>query len=131
MKLARAKLAEEISRRLRSGEASDRIASQVAALLIDGGHTSELNSLLRDIQEVRTQENGIVEVTAASAHPLTSEQRAEIEQTTRRHYPGTTQVIIHHHQDSDAVGGVSLSYANASQDLTIRAKLNKLRTLTA
>ncbi len=131
MKLARGKLAQEIARRIDKGESLEQVARQVAALLIDSGKTSELNSLLRDVQELRARQHGIVEVTAASAFALTAQQRTEIEQATRGHYPFAKKVIIHHQQDTEVVGGVSLSFANASLDLTIRAKLNQLRTLTA
>lgn len=131
MKLARKKLANEITARLESGQTADAIANQVAALLIDSGQTSELNSLTRDVQELRAQRSGIVEVIAASAHTLTGEQRKQIEDTAKKHYPQAKQVIIHHEQNPDVVGGVSLSFANATVDLTIRAKLNQLRTLTS
>lgn len=131
MKLARNKLADEITARLQAGESTKAVANQVAALLIDSGQTAELNSLLRDVQEIRASRSGIVEVTASSAHPLTDEQRKEIEQTTKKYYPNTKKVIVHHQQNQEVVGGVSLSFANASLDLTIRAKLNQLRTLTA
>jgi F0F1-type ATP synthase delta subunit len=130
VKLARRKLASEIAKRLDSGEAMPHVARAVAALLIDTNKTSELNSLLRDVQEIRARQNGIVEVTASSAHLLTDEQRSDIEKATRRQYPNAKKIIIHHQQNPDIVGGVSLSFANASLDLTIRAKLNRLRALT-
>jgi F0F1-type ATP synthase delta subunit len=131
MKWSRVKLAEEIAHRLESGQPANQIAREVAALLIDSGRTSELNSLLRDVQELRARQNGIVEVTAASAHPLTTEQRSEIQQATRGQYPNAKEIIIHHEQNPNVVGGLSLSFANADLDMTIRAKLNQLRTLTA
>jgi len=131
VKLARARLAEEMVRRLDGGTSMDDVARQVAALLIDSGKTSELNSLLRDVQELRAQNSGVVEVTADSAYPLTSEQRTEIEQAARAQYPNTKQVIIHHRRNPDVIGGITLSFANARLDLTIRDKLNQLRTLTA
>lgn len=131
MKLPRHKLAVEISRRLDSGEPKERIAREVAALLIENGQTSELNSLLRDVQEYRAQQNGIVEVNAESAYELGNEQRKNIEDAIRIQYPQTKKVIIHHQLNPHVVGGLSLSFANAKLDLTIRAKLNKLRTLTA
>lgn len=130
MKLARRKLAAEVVRRLESGQPSNVVAREVAALLIDNNQTAEVNSLLRDVQELRAQK-GVVEVTATSAYALTEEQRGEIEKVAREQYPRAKKVIIHHRQNPEVVGGISLSFPGASLDLTIRAKLNQLRTLTA
>jgi F0F1-type ATP synthase delta subunit len=130
MKIPQKKLAQEITDRLGKGIDSRQLANEVAAYLIDSGQTSALSSVLRDVQEIRAEKDGIVEVIASSAYPLSAEQKAEIESAAKKQYPNMKQVIIHHDLDTNVVGGVSLSFANASLDLTIRAKLNQLRALT-
>lgn len=128
MKFERRKLASEIAQRMQSGEP---VAREVAAYLIDSGKTSELNSLLRDVADIRREQSSIIEMTATSAFPLNAEQTSEIEGLVKKQYPAVKQVVIHNELNSDVIGGVSLSLPGASLDLTIRAKLNKLRKLTA
>ncbi|MBW3569414.1 F0F1 ATP synthase subunit delta [Candidatus Parcubacteria bacterium] len=128
MKFERRKLASEIARRMQTGQP---VAHEVAAYLIDSGKTSELNSLLRDVTDIRCDQSAIIELTATSAFPLSSEQISEIESLVKKRYPTVKQVVIHNELNPDVIGGISLSLPGASLDLTIRAKLNKLRTLTA
>lgn len=111
-------------------EDGELVARQIAAYLIDTGKTSELNSLLRDITDIRAEQNGIVELSATTAFALSSEQTAEVEDLVKKQYPSAKQVIIHNELNPDVIGGVSLSMPRASLDLTIRAKLNKLKSLT-
>lgn len=130
MKLNRRKLAEEIAKRLASGEPTANLSREVAAYLVDAGKTSELNSLLRDVAVIRAEQNGIIELTAESAFALSPEQSSQIENLAKKQYPQAKQVIIHNQQNPEVIGGVSLSMPSASLDLSIRGKLNKLRTLT-
>lgn len=130
MKLNRRKLAEEIAKRLANGESTANLSREVAAYLVDAGKTSELNSLLRDVAVIRAEQNGIIELTAESAFALSPEQSSQIENLAKKQYPQAKQVIIHNQQNPEVIGGVSLSMPSASLDLSIRGKLNKLRTLT-
>lgn len=131
MKLNRRKLSAQIAKRLEGGESAEKLSREIAAYLIDTGNTSQLNSLLRDVAVLRAEQNGIVELTATSAFPLMSEQTDEIKAIAKKHYPGAKQVIIHNDINPKVIGGVSLSMPSANLDLTIRAKLNKLRELTS
>lgn len=103
------------------------LAKGVAAFLIDTGKTSDLDSLMRDVIEVRASKQGIVELTARSAFALSPPLKSEIESLVSKQYPEVQKVIIHEIVDKSVIGGVHLQFANASLDLTIRAKLNKLR----
>lgn len=128
MKLNRSKLALEITRRINTGES---VAREIAAYLIDTGKTSELNSILRDIVQIRADQSGIVELTATSAFKISAEQTAQVEDLAKKQYPKAKQIITHNEINPDVIGGIAISMPSASLDLTIRAKLNKLRTLTA
>lgn len=107
------------------------LAMEVAAFLMDLGSISDLDSLMRDVIEIRGREDGVVELTARSAHSLTSEIKTEVEAIAKRLYPGAREVIIHEINDPSVIGGTRLQFANASLDLTIKAKLNKLREAVA
>lgn len=110
-----------------STETSEQLAETVAAFLIDHGSTSDLDSLMRDVMEVRGRKDGIVELTARSANPITQAIRSEIETIAKSLYPAAREVVIHEEYDKSVIGGARLQFANASLDLTIQSKLNKLR----
>ena len=127
-KFSRTKLAHYIAS---STQPEAELAREVAAFLIDSGKTAELDSLMRDVSDIRARENGVVELTARSAFPLDTETKAQIERVAKGQYPGSTSVIIHEVRDADAVGGVRIELSNADLDLTIRSKLHKLREAIA
>ena len=131
MKLNRRKLAIEIAGRLKKGESAGKLSQEIAAYLIDTNSTSELNSLLRDITQIRADKDGIVELTATSAFPLSAEQTSQIEDLAKKQYPKSNRAVIHNAINPEVIGGVSLSLPSARLDLTIKAKLNKLKALTA
>lgn len=110
-----------------SSDAEDQLARETAAFLIDNGATNELSSLMRDAMEIRAQNSGVVELTASSAFPITSEIEDQIKNVGRKLYPGASRFVIHRHIDKEVIGGVRLQFANASLDLTIESKLHKLR----
>lgn len=126
-KYSRTKLAEYIADAMNSGKSSDDIATHVAAYLIESGKTSDVDSVMRDVQEVRAAEYGVVELTARSVFALDAEEKREIERIATKQYPRTKSVIIHEEHDQSLVGGATLSLAQANLDLTIRSKLNRLR----
>jgi len=131
VKFSRTRLAEEIIKRLDSGESVDQVAQEVAAFLITQGKTSELSSLLRDCTRLRADKDGVVEVNALTAHPIDDSLKKQIEKTVLSNYKNARKVVIHSKIDPDVIGGVSLSFVNSSLDLSIRARLNKLKALAS
>lgn len=129
-KFSRARLAKEIIKRLDNGESAEKISQEVAALLISMGKTSELSSLLRDCTRLRAERDGIVEVDAVTARPLDKDLERYVEKTTKDRYKNAKKVIIHNRVDPGVIGGISLSFVDSSLDLSIRARLNKLKALT-
>ncbi len=127
-KFSRSKLAHYVAS---SNKPEAELAREVAAFLIDAGKTAELDSLMRDVSDIRARENGVVELTARSAFPLDTDTKAQIERVAKGQYPGSTSVIIHEVRDETAVGGVRIELSNADLDLTIRSKLHKLREAIA
>lgn len=123
-KFSRSALAKYI---VGSDKSEATVAQEVAAFLVEAGKTSDLDSLMRDVMEIRGREEGVVELTARSAHPLNPVVKSEIEAVATRLYPTARQVIIHEVHDEKLIGGVRLQFANASLDLTIKTKLNTLR----
>lgn len=123
MKYSRTSLARYIAENMES----DDVASHVAAYLIEAGKTADVESIMRDVQEIRAAEHGVVELTASSAYPLDADEKAQIETVAKGQYPKAHRVIMHEVHDPQVVGGASLSLAQANLDATVRTKLNKLR----
>lgn len=131
MSFSRSILADEIANALKSPSKSKKVVRSVAAYLIENGKTSELNSLERDIMELRAEKDGVIELTALSSHELGEKQLKEIERLVKKQYPRCKQVIINQSIDESVVGGVRLELANQLLDLSAQAKLSKLRHLTS
>lgn len=106
-----------------------KFAQEVAAYLLDTGRTGQLNSLARDMVKERVSD-GIVEVTAVSAHALTDSVRADIRAQVEQLYPNATQIIINDRIDVTVVGGVRLEFPEQQLDLSVRNKLNRFKALT-
>lgn len=129
MKTPRSRIAHAVTKQL--GTAStQQVSREVAAYLLNEGRVGELDSLLRDVMQERANA-GLVEVIAQSAYPLNKTVRADITAQIKVLYPHAKQIIISEETDSDIVGGVRLQLANQQLDLSIRAKLNKFKQLTA
>lgn len=128
-KLARSRLALVLADKLESGMSSADLAQEIAAYLLVERRSGELDSLMRDIMQIRA-ERGTVEVLARTAHSLTDSVRADIETEIRSQFPAAKQVIVSEVHDPDVVGGVRLELANQQLDLSVRAKLNKFKQLT-
>lgn len=128
-KVTRSKIALAIADRIDTTKSVKELSREVAAYLMATRRTSELNSVMRDVMQLRS-ERGIVEVAAATAFPLTQAVHADIEQNIRTHFPAAKTVIVSENHDESVVGGVRLELANQQLDLTVRAKLNRFKQLT-
>ena len=105
------------------------LSRSIAAYLLATGRTGELSSLIRDIMQDRTDE-GIVEVTAVSAHDLDSATEAKVKSEVRKLYTSSKKIIINQVIDPEMIGGIRLDFANQQLDLSLRAKLNRFKQLT-
>lgn len=129
MSFSRIKLADKVTEMLGKEDRSS-LAKKVAAYLIKAGKTSELNSLSRDVMQARKSRDGIVELTAISSHELSNEQIEAIKQTVLKMSPNAKDIIVNRKIDGSVIGGVRLEFANHLLDLSVSAKLNKLKQLT-
>ena len=125
---SRTKVAKYVASELDKGADPKELAKYVAGYLIDSGKSAEVNSLVRDVMESRAEESGYVELETSSAYPLTPEQKTEIEKIARQQYPGAKDIVIHHTVDPKSIGGVNISFPHSQLDLSVRTKLNRLRS---
>lgn len=127
---SRSKVADYAVSSISEGSDAKKLAHQLAAYLVESGRTDDVNSLARDILQLRADKSGIVEVTAIVSHELDSSSRDQIEKTVRAVQPNTKKVIINQQIDSSAIGGIRLEFANALLDSTVDARLAALREKT-
>jgi len=105
---------------------SKKLARELAAYLLTEGRTSELDSILRDVQADWAQ-NGYLEVQAASAHPFDAQLRSLIQKQLKQAYPAAKQINITEEYDPGVIGGVRLSLPNRQLDLSLATKLAKFK----
>jgi F0F1-type ATP synthase delta subunit len=130
MKARRTRIAQLIADRTLNKGASKQLSKEIAAYLLSERRTQELNSVLRDVQ-ADWAEAGHVEVIATSAHPLTAEVKANITKQVKSLYPDAKSIVVTEAHDPEIIGGVRLALANQQLDLSVEAKLNKFKQLTA
>ena len=107
------------------------LAKSIAAYLIESGKTSEVNSLERDVMQNRADSTGTVELTAITAHHLGQKEIDLIVRAIKKTDPYCKAVIINQVIDESVIGGLRLELANQLLDMSVSAKLNKLRQLTS
>ncbi|MDB5184398.1 MAG: synthase delta subunit [Candidatus Saccharibacteria bacterium] len=129
-KIGRRRIAAALEERVAAGVPLKELSQEIAAYLLAERRTAELNSLMRDIMELRA-EHGIVEVTAVTAHPLTPEATSNITKQVKVSMPQAKRVIVSEELDQSVVGGVKLEFANQQLDLSVRNTLNRFKQLTA
>ncbi len=122
-KYSRSELVKYIANNLSKAD----LPNKTAAFLIDNNKASELDSIMRDVNELRKKNQATSEVTVKTAHPLTPEIRRQIEYTIKSQFPDVNQVILHEVIDQKIIGGIVLEFANEVIDASVRGKLNKLK----
>lgn len=130
MKTPRTRIARTIADRTLKGDSIKRLSQEVAAYLLSERRVNELDSVLRDVQ-ADWANDGYVEVIASSAHPLTAGNKADITKQIKALYPAAKKIIVTEVRDPEVIGSVRLSLADRLLDLSIGAKLNKFKQLTA
>jgi F0F1-type ATP synthase delta subunit len=128
MKQPRTKLARLIADKTLAGGSSKKFDREIAAYLLGERRTSELNSVLRDVQ-ADWAEAGHVEVIARSAHSLTASAKADIIKRIKPLYPNAQRLIVTEVHDPTIIGGVRLNLADRQLDLSIRSKLDTFKQL--
>ncbi|HSX43229.1 MAG TPA: F0F1 ATP synthase subunit delta [Candidatus Saccharimonadales bacterium] len=130
MKTPRHDIAETIAAHTYYKGIEPEYVRQIAAMLLEEGRVGELESLLRDIQ-ANWADHGYVEVLARTAHALSEAEKSEIATQIQALYPHAEKIAVTEVHDPEVIGGVRLSLANQQLDMTVEAKMNKFKQLTA
>jgi F0F1-type ATP synthase delta subunit len=107
-----------------------KFSTGAASYLLENNLTGELDSLTRDMIDYRAKD-GVVEVTAVSAHTLSDTAINNVTSQVKRLYPKARRIIVNQQIDQDQIGGVRLELPGQQLDLSVRGKLNQLKQLTA
>jgi len=127
--ISRLELAEIIGERTLR-QPIDTLKDSVAAYLLEESSVDELDSLMRDVLAYRAA-HGYVEATIFSAHPLSNEVRGDLQALLKDEYPTAKKISINETIEPSVVGGIRIELAGRELDLTVKAKLNTFKRLTA
>ena len=126
--ISRRQLAAAVAGQLEKGRPLDVVVRSLAAYLIAERRVQELDSLLRDVELLRS-EAGRLEVTVASRRPLAADVRAAIERFVRRDSQQSAPVIINEIIDPELIGGIRMETVDRQLDLSVRGKLDHFKQL--
>lgn len=129
MKVARHILAEAISERILTIRDPKLLAKEIAAYLLQERRTSDLESILRDIMQHRT-DLGVVEAEVVSAHPVGENVLSEVRSILKSDLPGAKSVHMGTRIDPSLVGGIRVDMANQQLDMSIQSKLTTFKRFT-
>ena len=126
-KIPRYQLAQVISDLSLSGRSSKSLARSVAAYLLEERRSSELDSLMRDVQKLRAQA-GHVEVLAKMARePLSQDLLRQMGRPFKALYPAAASVTVTPVADANVIGGASLELAEQRLDVSIARRLRRFK----
>ncbi len=130
MKQTRHHMADIIGERTMHITDDKQLAREIAAYLLHEKQTGQLDSLIRDIIQY-TAEHGIVEATTVSVSELPADVIADVRELLADQYPSAKHITIRQSHDDSVVGGLRVNLANEQLDMSVQAKLNKFKRLTA
>ena len=105
---------------------SKQATAQLAALIFEQRIHNQTDELLEAIQTEYQRVHGIVEATATSVFPLTAQLKKQVESIVAEK-TNAKKVILHEQLDPRVLGGVKITASEMELDLTLQAKLAKLK----
>ena len=119
----RKKLVATVQKLLETSKDSKQLAASIAAYLLETRQSKELGAILRDIEAVRFDRNGILEVHVTSVRPLSDTTKKSIEALF-----DAKHIIIHQEQDPSLLGGVKVRAHDQQLDYSVRTRLQRLKS---
>lgn len=122
MKARREDMAKAILKLLKESRSPKAVSRSIATYLIAEKRAGELNSLLRDLESFRFHQDGVMEIHAESAYPLTDDIKDQISQLF-----AAEKVVIHEEYEKKLLGGVKVRALDRVADFSVQARLRRLR----
>lgn len=126
----RSQIATAIAKKTLTVSDTAKLQKAVASYLLEENRVDELDSIMRDVLAYRNA-HGHVEVSVISAYPISSAVRADVLAAVKQEFAGAQSYVINERIDPDVIGGLRIEFDGEELDLTVKAKLNKFKQLTA
>jgi F0F1-type ATP synthase delta subunit len=127
--IPRQDIAQVIAQRIEKTSTSTDIAREVAAYLISVGQEKNLESIMRDVMNIRSQ-NGLLEADVRAAHSVDAATMTELKELIVREFSANGHVIVDQTVSPEVIGGVRIVTASEQLDLSVRGKLDTFKRLT-
>lgn len=98
------------------------VAEGLAAYLIAERRANDLGKIMREVERIRYEEQGVLEVQVSSAREITT----HIEEKVKSLF-GAKETVLNKQLDESLVGGVKIQAQDTLIDLSVRGQLNKLK----
>lgn len=129
MRVPRHILSEAIAQKTLHMTDGKLLAREIAAYLLAERRTSEIESILRDIMQYRT-DHGVLEAEVVTAHEITEHVTNEVTQLLRTAYPNAKTVHLATRLDPTIIGGLRVDMANEQLDMSVQSKLATFKRIT-
>lgn len=126
----RPEIAAVIAKRTLDVHDTHALQLAVAGFLLEQNKVDQLDSIMRDVLAYRA-EHGYVEVTIVSAYPVDAAVKQDVLVAVKQEFPGAKSYVVNEKIDESVVGGLRIEFAGEELDLTVKAKLNVFKRLTA
>lgn len=108
-----------LSQKLSNSQVSDKLA----AYLVHNRRTSELDAIMREVMRQRKNNQGVTEADVTSAYTINAATKRTITELLN-----SKDLIINEVIDKRMLGGVRVETSEVQLDLTVRNRLNRLKT---
>lgn len=101
---------------------SKGLARSIAAYLLDTRQSKEVGSILRDLESIRLNQDGLLEVYVTAARGLNENTKNHIKDLF-----DAKKIIIHEVRDPEVLGGIKIRAHDKQFDDSVRTRLQRLR----
>ena len=101
----------------------NKLSKSLASYLQQENRTGELDAIMREVKFLRQKQDGIIEADVTSAFPIST--------TTKKNIVDIfgSKTLINEEIDKDVIGGVRVETNEHLLDLTVRNRLNQLKSI--
>ena len=125
-KVTNKQLAQTILNQLQAGQASQQVVDRLAAYIVYERRSKDAESITRIIAEMLQSQSGQVELDVTTVNDLSAEMILTIKKLFSSE---GSSLILNHKKDSTLIGGVLVEAPGKRLDLTVRRRLQRLRTM--
>jgi F-type H+-transporting ATPase subunit delta len=126
IKLARRKVARFALDEIGRGTQPKKVASALAAELVETKRINEAKLLISDIAELAENDGQSAQVVVSSAHELKNRQLEEIGDILKKQL-GVSSVVVENRVDKNLIGGLKIDTATRSIDKSVARQLNIIK----